>query len=519
MMRFAATAFFDLYRPSECARRVALRHQGVEPDEPEQPFREVLKLLGSRHEAAHLATIAGILDLSEPEPAQREEQTLAAIEAGAPAIYQPRFRTTIELDGETAELVGEPDFLLRADDGGGDGYVIRDSKLARKIGKSRVEIHRQLQIYGLLYERATGRPPRGLEVHTGTGEIVPVEYEGEAPILEALADLRRKRLAPEDLYEPVGWSKCKDCGYRSRCWTAAEAARDPSLLPDLTQAFARKLRACGVTSLDRLRSAVEEPETRGLFYVPATKKRPETLRDTAGKILRNLEAFETGSVLRRQPVLVPDPSSCVAIDLESLPAFLHESEKVYLWGLKDLRSTPSQHLAIEAGFGPDGDREGWMAFLEAADRLLQASPRPTFIHWGNFEQTGIGRYAERFGDPDGVAARVSASMVDLLQLVRSAFVLPVPSYGLKVVEKLAGFERQESNGNGSWAIARYIEATETSDPVAREIIVAQIRAYNEEDLEALGAVLRWVRGLQTSAEPAPSTVLTDPPVLTGSPPA
>jgi predicted RecB family nuclease len=64
------------------------------------------------------------------------------------------------------------------------------------------------------------------------------------------------------------------------------------------------------------------------------------------------------------------------------------------------------------------------------------------------------------------------------------------SYGLKEVEKLAGFTRKLSDAGGAWAMCRYIEATETSDPAVRGTIIGQILAYNEEDLDATRVVIQ-----------------------------
>ncbi len=47
-------------------------------------------------------------------------------------------------------------------------------------------------------------------------------------------------------------------------------------------------------------------------------------------------------------------------------------------------------------------------------------------------------------------------------------------------------------------MARYIEATETSDPAARDAIVSEILAYNEEDLDATWKVLGWLRNMTRS---------------------
>ena len=92
-----------------------------------------------------------------------------------------------------------------------------------------------------------------------------------------------------------------------------------------------------------------------------------------------------------------------------------------------------------------------------------------------------------------MAARVLANSVDLLQLLKATVVLPLPSYSLKVVDEYVGFERRLSEANGSWSMAKYVEATETDDPAARAALVKEILAYNEEDLDATWAVMEWLR--------------------------
>jgi predicted RecB family nuclease len=64
---------------------------------------------------------------------------------------------------------------------------------------------------------------------------------------------------------------------------------------------------------------------------------------------------------------------------------------------------------------------------------------------------------------------------------------------LKQVEQLTGFERQLTDAGGDWSMARYIEATETNDAELRDSIMDEILEYNREDLEAIWAVLGWLR--------------------------
>ena len=69
-MRFKATDVFDYYKPSPCARRVALKASGVEPQETDTPFLELLRKLGKGHELAHLGTLrgAGVVNLAALTP-------------------------------------------------------------------------------------------------------------------------------------------------------------------------------------------------------------------------------------------------------------------------------------------------------------------------------------------------------------------------------------------------------------------------------------------------------------------
>jgi predicted RecB family nuclease len=260
-MRFKATDVYDYYSPSECRLRVYLRYHGVE-EEPPGPFQETLRRLGAAHELRQLAIHGDVTDLSACDPETKERRTLEALRAGASCVYQGRFRATLELDGEECEIVGEPDFLIRAS----GGYLIRDSKLARTIdADSHPEIHLQLQLYGWLFEQTLGVPPAGLEVHAGDDQLVPVPYDGGVSAIERLQSMRKDRLEGAELYEPVGWSKCDGCGFRKRCWTRAEDSNDVALLPHVSQKWARRLHDRGVKDIAALGKAFDRLDLRDLF--------------------------------------------------------------------------------------------------------------------------------------------------------------------------------------------------------------------------------------------------------------
>jgi predicted RecB family nuclease len=146
-----------------------------------------------------------------------------------------------------------------------------------------------------------------------------------------------------------------------------------------------------------------------------------------------------------------------------------------------------------SGVGADVDKQGWLGFLANAEHIFETYGDIPFVHWAPYERTYLRRYVERFGDAEGISARVDANLLDLLTVMRDSVVLPLPSFSLKVVEDCVGFERKEAEFGGQWAMATFIEATENSDEGKRKELMDKIVAYNREDLEATWAVFEWLR--------------------------
>ena len=248
-MRLTASDIVGFYRPTLCALRVYLREQRV-PEAEQTVFEEILQTLGQRHEQSHLATLGAYEDLSAVSPDQRVQRTLEAVRNHVPVIYQGELACDATLDGTRVTVVGRPDFLILD----GDGYLIRDSKLSRKVDdKHHVEVALQLQLYGWLFEQTVGKPAKRLQVHAGGGDIIEVPYDGgTAPLAELAHIVEVKRLGAEP-YEPLGWTKCSGgCGYYDRCWKQAEERQDVSLVMDVDQGLARALNGIGVTSAQQL---------------------------------------------------------------------------------------------------------------------------------------------------------------------------------------------------------------------------------------------------------------------------
>ena len=364
-MRLTATDIHGYYRPSRCLLRVYLRHCGL-AESPPSPYDELLERLGRDHEQRHLATFAAVVDLTGGALDERAKRTSEEVAKGTPVIYQGVLHARTLLDGVDCEVVGRPDFLIRV---GNKDYAVRDSKMCRRITEEdHPEILLMLDLYGWLYEKTFGRPPAKLEVHSGTGEVVDVAYHGGSAALAALEQVLASSRATNEPYSPVGWTKCNGCGYRDRCWPAAESRRDVALVQGVDQGLAVALGHEGITTYDQLLEGFDERELAAL-------KRPhgKTMRKVgtaAGSILRNAQALASGKEIVIRPAAVPNFANYVMFDLEGLPPQLDEIERIYLWGMQVYGEKPSDYLAGVAGFGSAGDRQGWEDFLSQAKRLF-----------------------------------------------------------------------------------------------------------------------------------------------------
>ncbi len=515
MNQLSPSSITRLTFPSTCERRTWLRDVAKLDEAPDGPFAKFNKQQGLRHEARVLDELRGahpdLVDLEGFENADAAAQTVELVAAGGPLIFQGKLQSEAMIGGEQQLIYGYPDFLIPEQ----GGWVIADAKLTRRIfdeGKdgsmkerpAKKAIFLQLRLYGWLFEQMFPGTAFSLRVYNGAGGIETVEYHGgDAPLAELarIVELRGLKAEP---HEVVGWSKCGACGYKEHCWPAAEAEQALGLVIGIDTRLAPKLEAVGISSYAQL---AEQLDAVALARIKSQKG-----DNIAGaqQILENVEALISGETVRRRDLdgnevavdpVVNQAANFVIFDLEGLPPELDEAEKVYLWGMQVFGEQQGEFIAALADFGEDGDRHGWEQFLARAAELLSEHPGIRFVHWANYEKKMLDRYIERYGDDKaGTAAAVLASLLDLLPITRAVVAIPEPSYSLKVVEKsaavvaLTGFSRSADDvTKGDDSIAAFIEAVETEDMTRRDEIVADICAYNQEDLEATWAVLRWLR--------------------------
>ena len=262
--------------------------------------------------------------------------------------------------------------------------------------------------------------------------------------------------------------------------------QDVATLLDVDQGLARVLHEQGCQTIPALLQDYDVDSLADLTRPWGDRIQRVGIGKATSILLHGRALLEDRVIVRAMPHL-PPAANLVMFDLEGLPPHIDNAESVFLWGLKVFGAHPSPFRYALAFPGRADDRGTWLAFLDLAQSIFEEYGDIPFVHWAAYERSKLRLYLERYGDHDGIAARVQANLLDLLRVTAKSVCLPLPTRSLKEVEKFVGFKRQLP-GSGDWAIAQYLRAVETGE----ESLVAEILGYNEEDLDATWAVYRWL---------------------------
>ena len=111
-------------------------------------------------------------------------------------------------------------------------------------------------------------------------------------------------------------------------------------------------------------------------------------------------------------------------------------------------------------------------------------------HYNHTERSSLENLAKEHGTGgQRLAALVQSGVfVDVLDVVRQVLLVGAESYSLKVLERVAGYERSHEIDQGAGAVIAYDRWCTNGDPAD----LVQIAKYNEDDVRATLAVRDWL---------------------------
>ncbi|MGH3077644.1 MAG: TM0106 family RecB-like putative nuclease [Gaiellaceae bacterium] len=487
----------DLGNHLACAHltQLELRVQRGELARPhfDDPYGRIIMDKGNEHERAYLAgleadgtRVARMLTYEDEgfdaEEARRDTED--AIRAGeADVIYQAYLSDGI--------WRGFADFLERQPDG---SYEPVDTKLAR----SAKPLHLlQLCFYAEQLGRIQGRLPEHVHVELGTG------VRETFRTAEFIAFFRRSRerfLAALDgngSIETYPWPcyHCGICDFRHLC--RQQLVDDDHLVTvaGLGRLHAERLIAQDIPTLTALGETA--PETR------VDRIRPETFERLRNQAELQFHFNRTGE--RRWELLpdeedrgfrlLPPPSpGDVWLDLEGHPFFEVARGLEYLFGY--CYRDEAGELRYEPVWGLDrgGEKAAFERFVDWLEARRRRYPDLHVYHYAAYERTALrrlmGEHSVREAEIDDWLRQ--EVLVDLYRVVKQALRAGVPSYSIKEIENLYGFERTAPVSGGDESIVLFEQWLESGE----DALLEGIRAYNEEDCRSTVELHEWLLSLR-----------------------
>jgi predicted RecB family nuclease len=479
------------FSPSDLNGFLACRHLttlqvAVALEELRKPFRhnphaELIRSKGEEHEAAYLASLAvGVVRIGKPwdidwDVAARD--TERAMTDGAHVVYQATF-----VDGNWRGLA---DFVVRQPD---RTYEALDTKLARHARPAHIV---QLCFYTEQIARIQGSMPRAMHVITGAGEtetFVPDDY---------LAFYRRlrarflKAVAVRQPTYPYPVEHCGLCDFLSLCKEQWDRDDHLTLVAGISRTQVERLTAANITTLEALGDFDSNTRVKSI--------RPETLAGLQLQAELQLHRRRHGEHrVQHLPIedergfaLMPEPNDGdIWLDLEGHPWYEAAGGLEYLFGWLYLEGGEPRYDCIWAD-DRAGEKAGFERLVDLIVERRSRFPGMHVYHYAAYERSALTRLMGEHGTRESEIDDLLRGeiLVDLYRVVRQSLRASIPSYSIKVVEELYGFERTAEVSGGSESVVNFEEWLETGE----QELLDEIRDYNEEDCRSLHELHLWLR--------------------------
>ena len=488
----------------------------------QDPFVDLLRELGNRHEAAYLSHLKAThrqvvsisSDLDWPEAVAR---TTEAIREDADVIYQATFQ-----DGHWG---GRADFLVRIEKPSSVcafSYEVIETKLARS---ARVRAILQLCFYSELLQKIQGTQPERMHV------LLPGENEPESFLVsryiaffrKVKRDFEQASIAPQQTYpEPV--SLCDVCDWSPVCIERRRNDDHLSLVAGITRLQRKQLVSRNITTVAQL-GAVSLPLSPKLERVSdasfdriQNQARLQVQGRNEGRTVHELLPVQEECGL----ACLPEPSSGdIFLDFEAAD-YAFETGIEYLIGIVLLAEQSGIQPEYRPlwSFAPAEEKKAFEQFIAMVMERWNRYPGLHIYHYAPYEPAAIKRLAGRHGVCADEVDRLlrAGSFVDLYRVVRQALRASVESYSIKKVELLYDFARTVSARDSVLALQTFESFLALGgDKDAAEKTVKTIEAYNRDDCLSTLHLRDWLEERRRETEMSLGQPLPRPQLLSGQP--
>ncbi len=418
---------------------------------------------------------------------------------------------------------GIADFLVRADFRVGDpfrvgvpgeavAYEPLDAKLARTAAKPGHVL--QLCFYADAIAALTGRAPEHLHIWLGSGDIETIrvrEVDAYWRRLTTQLDVAMGGTAPANT-TPVRCKHCEFCAFSQTCEAQWRAEHALHYVAGLRTSDHEPLAAAGITNMIHLAECASEVETQidPARFERLVRQASLQQRDVAD-VPPPFEHLQPSLDLSRADgfAAMPAPDDGdVFLDYEGHPFWSAKEELFFLFGLIICDGGGAwQYEARWAHTKADEGRQAG-ALIDWFERRRDQYPNMHVYHYNHTERSSLVRLAEEHTvGAEALQGLIDTGLfVDLYPVVTQALIVGIESYGLKHVERLAGFQRRGGIDKGAGAVVEYERFM--ADRLDERL--SAIARYNDDDVRATLALRDWLVEQRPTGTPWRAAVITPP---------
>ena len=495
----------DLNGYLECKRLTELdslvaRGMLARPDVEDEGL-ELIRRKGEAHEGRQLECArerhpGRVTCIARPERSisafsEAQEQTLAAMRAGAAVIYQATF-----YDGT---FLGHADFLRRIEKPspalGAWSYEVIDTKLALH---TKPYFLVQLCNYSEHLSRLQGTMPErgwivlgdGTETAYRLGDYLAY-YRHLRTAFLAFAAAHEDGDAPRQY--PYPRTHCAVCPWNDACAQRRYDDDHLSLVAWMRRDQIGKLEASQIATVEQLAAAGDAMRPTGMPQETFVKLRRQADLQVRGRTERRL-LYE---VLSPAPAtgfaLLPAPAEGdVFFDIEGDPLYEPGRGLEYLfgfWAPADVDPPASAYRAFWA-HDPSEEKACFERVVDFITERRKKFPGMHVYHYAPYETSALKRlkqlHCTRENDVDDLLR--SDVFVDLYAVVRQGLALSTSSYGLKAVEKFYPLKRLTEVQKGDQSIVMFERWRSEGD----RAILDDIARYNRDDCLSTSMLRDWL---------------------------
>jgi uncharacterized protein len=481
------TAFGEFVRPAADAGSKLIAEKG------ELHERRYLEEMNARYGSA-LVRLDDRFENSISGMLAAQARTLAAMDAGAPLIYQATF-----FDGT---FYGRADFLKRVETASARlpwSYEVIDTKLALS---PKPYFLIQLCNYSEHVARLLGSAPASASIVLGSGIERAFRIADYAAYYRRLKASFLGEAATIAQTYPLACRHCTVCAWNDRCEARRDRDDHLSIVAFMRADQIEKFEACGIATVAALATASDDdrpkamsPESFDYLRAQAAEQHKGRLAAAAGAAYPYSYAFRKNQDTTGFAKLPSPAAGDVFFDIEGDPLFRPDRNLDYLFGfyLADERR-------YEAFWATDfaQERDTFARVIDFIVERRKRYPSMRVYHYAAYEKTSfarlMGRYRLREREVDDLFR--NDVLVDLYPLVRQALWVSQPSYGLKKLEKFYNLRRDTETLGGEDSIVMFESWLESGD----RAILEDIRRYNEDDCVSTHGLREWLLARRAECE-------------------